>query len=897
MLRRWIVPCLLLLASARSAIALPACTAADIIAQEVNCPAVGDCVITKTYDVAAGATCTFDFGTRSVTFAPTARLNMGSATVNLNVGSLVLAINAGAAALIDGQSSGPASRGGTLTVNASGAVTVQGNSTRRAGIDMSSSNLAGRIFINAGGSVTVNGRLNADRAAGARAASGGQVVINAAGDVTSSPTGQAEVTAIGGDQSASGGGAIELDAGGSLNLAANTDIDCSGSTAGTLDLFADGDIVFPGANGNGTGESGGGATVTVSAGRAINMIGDLLVRGGDADPLAGGEGGAVSFDSLLGDITLAGNINAYGTKPDGDGGDIEMHANGSLIIAQGRTIDASSLGAFGVGGSVALTASQSFQSTAQLASLMDVSGGGGGGSISLEARGAITLLGPVDARGRGDEGFGGDISISAGVDGAGTLSIQREINANGGLCTVDGCGDGGSTDLSGCDVIVGASGAVLTRAPGSGGTNLLTARKTINVLGQVDARTSRPGFGDDGGNTLVHPDTIPAQGVAKVLPAPTDTGRKFCTPEIMTDCLTPCPTCGNGVVEFPEECDGGNTNNCDGCSSFCTVEACPSQAMCGSGSTCNPTIGCAICPDPPTPTATPSPTSTASPTVTRSSTPTRTGTRTPTITLTPTPVPPTATGTATRTATASPTATPTRTPTTTATPSRTATPTLTATPSITPTGTLPATATATVTGTPTASPSVTATLSASPSATFSPSPTLSASPTFSTSPTLSPTLPPTPTASASATPTTTGTATELPTASPSPSLTPTSTITLTPVPSVTATNPPPPSATSSPTLTVTVTASPTTTASPTATTTFTAIPSASASPTMAVKACTGDCGGDGEVTVDELLVMVNIALGTSPLSNCPPGDANADGEVTIDEIVVAVNSALVACPS
>jgi hypothetical protein len=61
--------------------------------------------------------------------------------------------------------------------------------------------------------------------------------------------------------------------------------------------------------------------------------------------------------------------------------------------------------------------------------------------------------------------------------------------------------------------------------------------------------------------------------------------------------------------------------------------------------------------------------------------------------------------------------------------------------------------------------------------------------------------------------------------------------------------------------------------------------------------CIGDCGRDGEVTIDDLLVMVSIALGTAPLSSCEAGNANGDDEITIDEILAAVANALNACPS
>ncbi|MBI3783583.1 MAG: hypothetical protein HY270_09290 [Deltaproteobacteria bacterium] len=56
--------------------------------------------------------------------------------------------------------------------------------------------------------------------------------------------------------------------------------------------------------------------------------------------------------------------------------------------------------------------------------------------------------------------------------------------------------------------------------------------------------------------------------------------------------------------------------------------------------------------------------------------------------------------------------------------------------------------------------------------------------------------------------------------------------------------------------------------------------------------CVGDCNGDGEVTIDELITMVNIAAGPGELSTCSAADANGDGAVTIDEIIQAVNIAL-----
>jgi len=54
----------------------------------------------------------------------------------------------------------------------------------------------------------------------------------------------------------------------------------------------------------------------------------------------------------------------------------------------------------------------------------------------------------------------------------------------------------------------------------------------------------------------------------------------------------------------------------------------------------------------------------------------------------------------------------------------------------------------------------------------------------------------------------------------------------------------------------------------------------------------GDCDRDGSVTVDELILGVNIALGELPVADCPSFDADGDGQVTIDELTLGVNTAL-----
>jgi CSLREA domain-containing protein len=239
----------------------------------------------------------------------------------------------------------------------------------------------------------------------------------------------------------------------------------------------------------------------------------------------------------------------------------------------------------------------------------------------------------------------------------------------------------------------------------------------------------------------------------------------------------------------------------------------------------------------------------------------------------------TVTPTASVTTTATPTPTVTRT--------GTSTPTLTATSTATHTPVLPTpTVTATpATAVPTDTTTQTATATAPPTNTHSPS----------ASPTLTPTLPP-PTTTGTEAPSTTATVT--PTGTPTLAVTSTATATTIPSPTatdtVTATQVPTPT----PTLEV-ATATGTPTAShtpvPTATATVTQTESPTPSPTPPV--CTGDCDHSGDVTITDIVIMVNIALESTPVTACTAGDVNGDGQITVVEIIIAVGNTLSGCPA
>jgi len=89
--------------------------------------------------------------------------------------------------------------------------------------------------------------------------------------------------------------------------------------------------------------------------------------------------------------------------------------------------------------------------------------------------------------------------------------------------------------------------------------------------------------------------------------------------------------------------------------------------------------------------------------------------------------------------------------------------------------------------------------------------------------------------------------------------------------------------------------------SATATLLATATTSASATvatftPTVPPPACVGDCNDNRDISVNELVTGVGIALGSLPLSACPAFECAA-GQVNISCLVAGVDAALNGCPA
>ena len=60
-------------------------------------------------------------------------------------------------------------------------------------------------------------------------------------------------------------------------------------------------------------------------------------------------------------------------------------------------------------------------------------------------------------------------------------------------------------------------------------------------------------------------------------------------------------------------------------------------------------------------------------------------------------------------------------------------------------------------------------------------------------------------------------------------------------------------------------------------------------------ACPGDCDGDGTVVINELIVGVEIALGSAGVDRCAAADVDGNGQVEIQELIAAVDADLSGC--
>ncbi len=160
---------------------------------------------------------------------------------------------------------------------------------------------------------------------------------------------------------------------------------------------------------------------------------------------------------------------------------------------------------------------------------------------TLRASSAPGPGGLVEVIADGDVVIGGTLTADGGAEPGGLVSVLG--------CSVLLCGF--NADL--CD---GATGTLRTLGPN--GTNRVTGRTDALIFGNMTTILA-------GRNEVVvrPPGSQNATVLGTVSP-----------PAIVVEdgSLTSCPVCGNRVVEPPETCDDGNTEDGDGCSADCRLE-------------------------------------------------------------------------------------------------------------------------------------------------------------------------------------------------------------------------------------------------------------------------------------------------------------------------------------
>lgn len=68
-----------------------------------------------------------------------------------------------------------------------------------------------------------------------------------------------------------------------------------------------------------------------------------------------------------------------------------------------------------------------------------------------------------------------------------------------------------------------------------------------------------------------------------------------------------------------------------------------------------------------------------------------------------------------------------------------------------------------------------------------------------------------------------------------------------------------------------------------------------APPALRAQPCAGDCSGDGQVAINELVTCVAFALAGAEPAACTACDANGDDAVAIADLIAGVNAALNGC--
>jgi hypothetical protein len=495
-----------------AAFALPASAEAVVFALGAGdvCPPTSDpCVVFDVVNVADGAV--LDFGTRTLEIRPSGKIAAGLGPATIRCGSFSATNSEGAS--IEAHDPGAVPDGGSLRIEARGRCGGEGAACLR------DADCSAETCETTSGHVELSGAVRVDGPAG------GAFAIVAAGDVK-----------IGASIGAS-----------------SSDVDSDG---GQVSLVSSkGSVEVNAAIAAVSGRSGQGGEIEIAA--------PLDVSGGEFD------GGTVTLDAGN-DVLVGASIRASATRLDGAGGDVSidaarnLHLGGTALVETngGRAADFG-----GDGGAQRYTAGGDV--TVDAAVLLSAQGArpdAGGGSIELEAGGALEFSGSLIP----------GASAALGAGGSATLSACDVTLANGAV--IENVGDGGENEIRGRGLVTLETGSKL-HADAATGTNRVVfgdADLQPVVDGEVVPEEVRVFQGELGPCAAPPTTVLPTTTTLVTTTVTVTTTSTTVTTVTTTTTEPPPPGCGNGVVEGTEECDAGPKRWSAGqsCRFDCTLVAC-----------------------------------------------------------------------------------------------------------------------------------------------------------------------------------------------------------------------------------------------------------------------------------------------------------------------------------
>jgi cysteine-rich repeat protein len=500
------------------------------VADDLCSPAADPCVVDTTLTLTPGSD--IDLGARTLQIGSAARVTIGAGTVSISAGAMRM--------LAGARITGSAGIGGSnLEVHSTGAITMEAAGSTKSRIDLSADALAGGVTLYAASGITVAGDIvSAGRDA---EADGGFILLDGgAGDV--GITGSLSVK--GGSDS--GGGTIFLMSGGNVDIAQVIDVSGGDFGGGELDVSADGSVIVrKDIMADGGGFSGDGGALSIDARGSVTILGAFRADAAGDSEEGGGSGGDVEI-TADGDVAVAGLMDLTGAFPDGEGGTFFVQAGGSF--SHTSPIQLTGNGIDGCGGSLDVSAARDVT-----LARIEISGGScGGGDVTVQGFGTVTVTGIIS----------GDSTV--GIGSGGIIAIQgRDLVTNEVVRAIGGSqGLSGIIILQGCNVTVNQPSEIRTTG-GIGGSNSVLASGRATIRGKL--LTANGGV-----NVIQFRDPALPPIISGTVNPP--------TVPVLSPALPPCPgetaACGDGNLDTGEQCDDGNTTSCDGCGASCRLEGC-----------------------------------------------------------------------------------------------------------------------------------------------------------------------------------------------------------------------------------------------------------------------------------------------------------------------------------